>query len=298
MLQKIHHTYRLLYLKDVILGRALDDSTFNVLNSCIIFNQMEIITHIQQDERFLADLVALFIKPDDKERTNKELTASTSEGGSASTVGEPSRSSTGPSTDKEGRRKEVIALLQQLCVMGKNVQLPARIALFRTLVERGALYPVQWALTRSDKHLLYMAGEILAVLIDHAVSSVRIHILHQAIALDQPTGDPNAMHHPPVTQVQSNIPGSDMLRFPQPERFKDVAAGGQPPFKETLGQVLCRMLANSHDLALQNQISDAIRILGDAPTGESLSEQLVRIDIVSSYAIINEAYLYLIFSLF
>lgn len=287
MLQKIHHTYRLQYLKDVILGRALDDSTFNVLNSCIIFNQMEIITHVQQDERFLHDLVSLFIKPEDKDRDKKEGSkdappsahetetkeASSSEGAGPSND-KSSQPLGNPSTDREGQKREVISLLQQLCVMGKNVQLPARIGLFRTLVERGALYPVQWALTRSDKHLLYTAGEILAVFIDHAVSSVRIHILHQATALGQAVGDQNSLanNFPP----QSNLPGSDMLRFPQLERFKDVAAGGQPPFKETLGQVLCRMLANSHDLALQNQISDAIRILGDAPTGDSLPEQLVR----------------------
>src|ERR1700734_988517 len=59
--RKIHHTYRLQFLKDVVLARALDDSTFNVLNSCIIFNQIDIITHVQQDPMFLRDVVRLFI---------------------------------------------------------------------------------------------------------------------------------------------------------------------------------------------------------------------------------------------
>jgi protein phosphatase-4 regulatory subunit 3 len=31
--KKIHHTYRLQYLKDVVLARILDDPTFSVLNS-------------------------------------------------------------------------------------------------------------------------------------------------------------------------------------------------------------------------------------------------------------------------
>src|SRR6267154_4610695 len=59
--KKIHHTYRLLFLKDVVLARALDDSTFNVLNSCVIFNQIDIITHVQNDLQFLQDIVDLFL---------------------------------------------------------------------------------------------------------------------------------------------------------------------------------------------------------------------------------------------
>ena len=41
--QKIHTTYRLQYLKDVVLARVLDDPTFNVLNSLIFFNQVDIV---------------------------------------------------------------------------------------------------------------------------------------------------------------------------------------------------------------------------------------------------------------
>ena len=81
MQQKIHHTYRLQFLKDVVLARTLDDSTFNVL-------------------------------------TKAEINI----------------------------RWEVIILLQRLAIMGKNVQLPARLTLFRTLVDRGILFAVQWAL--------------------------------------------------------------------------------------------------------------------------------------------------------
>ena len=55
--RKIHHTYRLQFLKDVVLARAIDDSTFNVLNSSIIFNQIDIINHIQNDMPFLREVV-------------------------------------------------------------------------------------------------------------------------------------------------------------------------------------------------------------------------------------------------
>lgn len=62
--RKIHHAYRLLFLKDVVLVRVLDDSTFNVLNSCIIFNQIDIITYVQQDPGFLSSIVKLYVDDD------------------------------------------------------------------------------------------------------------------------------------------------------------------------------------------------------------------------------------------
>jgi protein phosphatase-4 regulatory subunit 3 len=50
--------------------------------------------------------------------------------------------------------------------MGKNVQLPARMALFRTLVDRGVLFAVQWALNLpekddANKEMFAAAGEVL-----------------------------------------------------------------------------------------------------------------------------------------
>ena len=59
--KKIHHTYRLQFLKDVVLARAIDDSTFNVLNSCILFNQIDIINHVQNDPAFLLEVVCTFL---------------------------------------------------------------------------------------------------------------------------------------------------------------------------------------------------------------------------------------------
>lgn len=39
---KIHQTYRYGYIKDVILPRALDDSTFATIASLMLFNNVEV----------------------------------------------------------------------------------------------------------------------------------------------------------------------------------------------------------------------------------------------------------------
>src|SRR5579859_2295508 len=58
--KKIHYTYRLQYLKDVVLARILDDGTFTALNSLIYFHQMHILNFVQTNMPFLKELFGLF----------------------------------------------------------------------------------------------------------------------------------------------------------------------------------------------------------------------------------------------
>jgi protein phosphatase-4 regulatory subunit 3 len=259
--RKIHHTYRLQFLKDVVLARALDDSTFNVLNSCIIFNQIDIITHVQQDPAFLKEVVSLYVDEDmlsgggvRKGSTQKEAEKSgdgmeQASGGDSSKTngtapnGQSSRSASyafAPpdqlSEEEISLRREVIFLIQQLCVMGKNVQLPARMALFRALVDRGILFAVQWALSLPEKEetsrlMISVGGEILAGLLDHDINGVRGHVLKQVIAIEK--------------EREAGKKGADKA--------------------ETILALMCRMLAQSRDLAVQSQVGDALKVTMDIP---------------------------------
>src|SRR5438034_10858451 len=60
ILRKIRQTWRLQYLKDVVLARILDDPTFSVLNSLIFFNQVDIVQHLQNNSLFLHELFSIF----------------------------------------------------------------------------------------------------------------------------------------------------------------------------------------------------------------------------------------------
>ena len=111
-----------------------------------------------------------------------------------------------------------------------------------------------WALCSSEKHLIIAAGEILSVLLDHSTLNVRHHVVVQAVALGQ------SISH-------TNIGGTEQTKF------VDVT-NGRPPFKETLMQILCRLMANSQDLALQNQLADALRLICDTPPLEGLADQV------------------------
>ena len=54
---KIHQTYRIGYLKDVILPRVLDDATFGTLTSIMLFNNVEVVLALQADPTFLKELL-------------------------------------------------------------------------------------------------------------------------------------------------------------------------------------------------------------------------------------------------
>ncbi|KAL1743124.1 component of IIS longevity pathway SMK-1-domain-containing protein [Schizophyllum fasciatum] len=264
ILRKIHHTYRLQFLKDVVLARVLDDSTFNVLNSCIIFNQIDIINHFQQEQRFLADCIRLYVDEDTiqkKVETNGQEAAPT-ETPAASSDGKSkdSKQSNGDgqpngkriplgqrifhclsldilSPDDIALRREVVFLFQQLCVMGKNIQLAARMSLFRCLVDRGILFPVQWALSLPEneevsKPVISAGGEILTTLLDHDLNGVRNHVLKHLNAIER--------------AKEAGSPGTDSV--------------------ETLLELVCRIVAQSKDLAVQSQVGEALKIWMDMPT--------------------------------
>ncbi|KAF9226763.1 DUF625-domain-containing protein [Gyrodon lividus] len=249
--KKVHHTYRLQFLKDVVLARALDDSTFNVLNSCIIFNQIDIINHVQQDPIFLHEIVRLYVseevlagpkKDPGDEPEGKSMDADgkphgkMSNGHGARTTG--MSFSFGPPDDLTEHdlafRREVVILIQQLCAMGKNVQLPARMSLFRTLVDRGILFAVQWAFSLPEKEemskgVVSAAGEVIAILLDHDLHGVRGHVYKQAAAL---------------------------------EREKEAGRLGVDK-AETLLKLICRVMSQSRDVAVQCQLGDALKALLD-----------------------------------
>lgn len=143
---KIHQAYRLQYLKDVILARLLDDAMFSVLNSWIFFHQVDIVNYCTSNEAFLPQLFAI-CAPD--------------------------------STASEERKHEAVYLLHHLCSIGKQIQLPSRIALCKTLVEKGLLPVVEFALLEKVTKVQNAAAEMLMVLVEYDPNSVRNYVLTQ-----------------------------------------------------------------------------------------------------------------------
>lgn len=144
---KIHQLSRLLYLKDVVLARMLDDPTFGILNSFVFFNQVDITTYIQSDDVLLHELFIDF-REDDNEA-------------------------------KAPKKRDLVLFLHQLMLMGKGVQVQNRLQLYRMLLDRGLLLACEWAFRQPEATILHAGAEILTLAVEHDANAVRLHALRE-----------------------------------------------------------------------------------------------------------------------
>ncbi|KAF2804018.1 DUF625-domain-containing protein [Mytilinidion resinicola] len=140
--KKIHYTYRLQYLKDVVLARILDDPTFSVLNSLIFFHQVDIVQHLQANGAFLKELFGIF----------------------------------GADEPNYQRKKDGVLFIQQCCAVAKSLQANARATLFQNFISNGLLDVIQFSLKHRDASVRVAGTDILVALIDHDALMVRGYI--------------------------------------------------------------------------------------------------------------------------
>ncbi|KAF2677912.1 DUF625-domain-containing protein [Lentithecium fluviatile CBS 122367] len=153
--RKIHYTYRLQYLKDVVLARILDDPTFSVLNSLIFFHQVDIVQHLQANGQFLKQLFAIF----------------------------------GPAEQSTQRRKDAVLFIQQCTQIAKSLQAQGRAQLYQNFINNGLLDVIQYALKHQDASVRVAGTEILVSLIDHDALMVRSYIFKAIQEKSKPLTD-------------------------------------------------------------------------------------------------------------
>ncbi|KOS37686.1 hypothetical protein ACN38_g11509 [Penicillium nordicum] len=141
--RKIRSTWRLQYLKDVVLARILDDPTFSVLNSLIFFNQMEIVNHIQANGPFLRDLFQVF----------------------------------DPRNPDQRRKDDAVQFLHQCAGIAKNLQAPSRAQLFANFISHGLFAVIAFAVKHLNPAMRTTGIDILVVLLDHDPVMMRGYML-------------------------------------------------------------------------------------------------------------------------
>lgn len=154
--RRIHQTYRLQYMKDVVLARILDDPTFSVLNSMIFFNQVEIVQHLHSNSGFLRDLFAIFT-PD--------------------------------GTADQTKKKQAVLFIQQCCAIAKNLQVQARQGFYSSLLTHGLLSVINYGLRSHDVSVRVGATDILVSMIDHDPHMIRHTLFRQILGKQPPLTD-------------------------------------------------------------------------------------------------------------
>ncbi|GAX85578.1 hypothetical protein CEUSTIGMA_g12993.t1 [Chlamydomonas eustigma] len=146
VIAKIHQTYRIQYIKDVILPRSLDDATYTTLSSIALFNNVEVVTALQSDSSFLSELFLRLAK----------YTCDDAEWG------------------------DLIAFLQEFCGLARHLQQPQRLQLFKRLSQLGLFNEITRIMKVSPDAVKLKATDVLLSVTQHDVGSLRDFLLHQS----------------------------------------------------------------------------------------------------------------------
>ncbi|EXJ94994.1 hypothetical protein A1O1_00112 [Capronia coronata CBS 617.96] len=142
--RKIRQTWRLQYLKDVVLARILDDPTFGVLNSLIFFNQVDIVQHLQNNTPFLKELFSIF------SADNTDI----------------------------NRKEQAVHFLQQCTAIAKTLQMQARATLLNNFIAHGLFAVITFAVKHPSATMRTTGIEILVALLDHDPNMMRGYMLN------------------------------------------------------------------------------------------------------------------------
>ncbi|KAK5444381.1 Platinum sensitivity protein [Exophiala xenobiotica] len=141
--RKIRQTWRLQYLKDVVLARILDDPTFGVLNSLIFFNQVDIVQHLQNNTAFLKELFSIF----------------------------------SPENNDVKRKEQAVHFLQQCAAIAKTLQMQARANLLNNFIAHGLFSVITFAVKHPEPSMRTTGIDILVALLDHDPNMMRGYML-------------------------------------------------------------------------------------------------------------------------
>uniref|UniRef100_A0A8C9FYE8 Protein phosphatase 4 regulatory subunit 3B n=1 Tax=Pavo cristatus TaxID=9049 RepID=A0A8C9FYE8_PAVCR len=124
--QKIHQTYRVQYIQDIILPTpsVFEENFLSTLTSFIFFNKVEIVSMLQEDEKFLSEVFAQL---------------------------------TDEATDDD-KRCELVNFFKEFCAFSQTLQPQNRDAFFKTLAKLGILPALEIVMVSEQSELSAIRG--------------------------------------------------------------------------------------------------------------------------------------------
>ncbi|KAL6626231.1 hypothetical protein ACP70R_029957 [Stipagrostis hirtigluma subsp. patula] len=145
VVSKIHQTYRIGYLKDVILPRILDDATLASLNNMIHMNNASVISLLKDDVGFIRELFARMRSPDVSTESKREL----------------------------------VLFLHEFCTLSKSLPLVQQLRLFRDLSGEGVFEIISDVLQSQDRKIVSAGTDILILFLNQDPNLLRSYIVQQ-----------------------------------------------------------------------------------------------------------------------
>lgn len=147
LLAKIHQTYRVQYIQDIVLPTpsVFEDNMINTLSSFIFFNRVEIVTLIQEDDKFLDEMFTLLTEPG----TNDQ------------------------------KRRDIMLFLKEFCNFAQYLQPHGKETFYKTLIRLGILPALEITLPMNDQKTKSASIDILTTIVEYSPSIVRDYTLQR-----------------------------------------------------------------------------------------------------------------------
>ncbi|KAB7496413.1 Serine/threonine-protein phosphatase 4 regulatory subunit 3 [Armadillidium nasatum] len=149
LLSKIHQTYRVQYIQDVVLPTpaVFEENMLSTLSSFVFFNKVEIVSLIQEDERFLSELFHQLSSSEDEVPLQK--------------------------------RKDLVLFLKEFCTFSQTLQPINRETFFKTLSNMGVLSALEITLSLDNQVIKSASIDILSYIVEFSPSMVREYMMQQ-----------------------------------------------------------------------------------------------------------------------
>ncbi|GBP04120.1 hypothetical protein EVAR_74851_1 [Eumeta japonica] len=152
LLAKIHQTYRVQYIQDIVLPTpTVFEDNLCTLSSFIYFNKVEIVKLIEEDEKLLTDLFKLLMD----EKTS------------------------------DSKRRDLVLFLKEFCNYSQNLQPQDKDAFYKTLVSLGILPALEITLSIDDQKTKTASIDILTYIVEFSPSVFRDYTLQQTNSTEE-----------------------------------------------------------------------------------------------------------------
>jgi protein phosphatase-4 regulatory subunit 3 len=145
VVSRIHQTYRIGYLKDVILPRILDDATMASLNTMIHTNNAAVISLLKDDACFIQELFSRMRSPNISVESKREL----------------------------------VRFLHEFCTLSKSLPLVQQLRLFRDLSGEGVFEIISDVLQSQDRKIVSAGTDIVILFLNQDPNLLRSYIVQQ-----------------------------------------------------------------------------------------------------------------------
>ncbi|KAH7666622.1 protein phosphatase 4 regulatory subunit 3 protein [Dioscorea alata] len=143
VLSKIHQTYRIGYIKDVILPRVLDEATIASLSAIIQANNATVVLLLKDDTSFIQELFARMKSPSISDESKRNL----------------------------------VLFFHEFCALSKSLALGQQMRLFRDLASEGVFDIITSMLQSQDRKLVSIGTDLLLLFLNQDPNLLRSYVI-------------------------------------------------------------------------------------------------------------------------